>query len=189
GRDGEDPPGQAVSQAAGHQPGAAGDPGARAARLSPPGCGRPQGQRTAAVPGAARGGCASADEHETLLLHAPDVITDRIDVALVVTGQQDGPSLLPQLLQQDTDPMDAGLIKAVEGCVQQEQTPSCHQCLGDGESLSHAALVVADLLRGCRGQTDSLHRSRGVTFGDQASECSSIAFWTGTTAQTPSRSH
>src|SRR5699024_11612801 len=101
-----------------------------------------QGQRTAAVPGAARGGCASADEYETLLLHAPDVITDRIDVVLVVTVQQDGPSLLPQLLQQDTDPMDAGLIKAVERFVQQEQAPSFHEGLGDGELLFHAERVV-----------------------------------------------
>src|SRR5699024_10565171 len=103
----------------------------------------------------------------------------------VVTGQQDGPSLLPQLLQQDTDPMDAGLITAVERFVQQEQAPSFHEGLGDGELLFHAERVVADRLRGFRVPTDSLHRSRGVTLGDQATECSSTAFWMGITAQTP----
>src|SRR5699024_1771639 len=116
----------------------------------------------------------SADGHEALLLDAPDVITDRIDVALVVTGQQDGPPLLPQLRQQDTDPMDAGFIKAVERFVQQEQALSFHEGLGDGELLLHAERVVADLLRGFRIQTDSLHRSRGLVLGDQAADAGQI---------------
>src|SRR5699024_2469820 len=46
--------------------------------------------------------------------------------------------------------------------------------LGDGELLLHAERVVADLLRGFRIQTDSLHRSRGLVLGDQAADAGQI---------------
>ena len=103
------------------------------------------------------------------LLNSPRIqlqnsVAERVDIRLVMAGEQDRFPFLLELEQQGSDFRSSFLIQAVEGLVQDEQLRVLHDRLGQAETLTHTEGVFPHRLSEAGVQTDPLHRSDQVFF-------------------------